>query len=250
MIRLSRSPSTAPTSMSASTTTQVVEKVTEVTRTDSATPAPAAMMAAPVMDTRSFMTRNNLWAYLLVALIVLVIIFWFAVSGCKKDVFDKLHCRGVEWIKGSSGRVIMGLFLVLALLLAAWSASCVAGAYRCMGDLNRSNLVMAAFGLMMILVLVTFVLFYRGSFTNAYYFALVTFLLALLVVIMFAYYGFTGPAMAMGLFALWALMITWVTHKVSCQNPCSSGSSGSGSGSSGSSGSPRGSPHGSPSSSH
>jgi hypothetical protein len=235
--------------MSASTTTQVVEKVTEVTRTDTTAPAMVGTLASPVMDTRGFMTRHNLWAYLLVALIVVVIIFWLAFSNCKKDIFDKLHCRGVEWIKGSSGRVIMGLFLVIALMLAAWASSCVAGAYRCMGDLNRSNLVMGAFGLLMLLVLVTFVLFYRGSFTTAYYFAIVTFLMALLMVIMFAYYGFTGSAIAMGLFALWALMVTWVAHKVSCQNPCSKGS-GSGSGSSGSSSSPRGSPHGSPSSHH
>ena len=104
MIRLSRSPSVNPTSMSASTTTQVVEKVTEVTRTDSATPAAVSAMDNTVIaDTRSFMTRNNLWAYLLVALIVLVIIFWFAVSGCKRDIFEKLHCKGVEWVKGSSG---------------------------------------------------------------------------------------------------------------------------------------------------
>lgn len=243
MIRLSRSPSVNPTSMSASTTTQVVEKVTEVTRTDSATPAAVSAMDNTVIaDTRSFMTRNNLWAYLLVALIVLVIIFWFAVSGCKRDIFEKLHCKGVEWVKGSSGRVIMGLFLVIALLLAAWASSYVSGAYRCMGDLNRSNLVMGAFGLLMVLVLATFVLFYRGSFTTAYYFALVTFLFSLLMVVMFAYYRFAGPAMAMGLFALWALLTSWVTHKVSCQNPSDSGS--------GSSVSPRGSPHTSPTSVH
>jgi magnesium-transporting ATPase (P-type) len=247
-IRLRKSTPDVNSSVSASSTT-VTETVTEVTKTDLSPTVES--LGVPMKESKHFMTRNYLWAYLLFAVIVMVVIFWYAVSGCRADDFDRLHCKGVEWIKGSSGRTIMGLFLIIALLLVAWACSSVSGIYRCMGDMNKCNGVMGIFGLMMVLVLITFILFYRGSFTKAYYFALFTLLMALLVTIMFAYYKFSAAACAMGLFTLWAVLAAWVIHKVSCQNPCRRGRGGSGSGS-GSKGSPRegyspsSSPHGSP----
>lgn len=250
-IRLRKSTPEVNSSVSASSVT-VTETVTDTVRTDVV--APVTTMGAPVTQTTHFMARNYLWVYLMLAVIVLVIIIWYASTGCRANEFDRLHVKGVEWIRGSSGRTIMALFLAVALLLLAWSFSSVSGMYRCAGDMNKSNILMGAFGLMLLLVLITFILFYNGSFTTAYYFALFTLLLAVLVTVMFAYYRFSGAALALGLFALFALMATWVIHRISCQNPSrcrkGSGSGGSGSGSassgSGSGGSPHSSPRGSP----
>lgn len=266
-LRLVKPTSVAPmkdmSSYSSPASTQTTVLLAESTTTTEAAPMVMETAPAPVMETRNYMTKNYLWVYLLIAIIVLVIVFWFAVGCNRNDDFEKLRCKGCEWLKGGSGRTVMGLFLVIAVFLAAWAMSTVAGYYRCGCDMNRSNMVMAAFGLLMLLVLVTFIMFYRGSFTTAYYLALFTLLLALLITISFFYFKFNGPALAMLVFFLWTLLIAWCFHKVSCQNPnhhgghggghagSSAGSSGSGSGSSGSHGSPRPNhhPH-SPSTSH
>lgn len=232
-------PTSAP-KMSSHTQTQSV-LVAEVTTTDS----PVAVVeteVTPMKSSRNFMSRNHLWVYILIAIIVLVIIFWYACSGCRADEFDKLHCKGIEWMKGSCGRAVMALFLIIALLLLAWSASTVSGCYRMMGDMGRANMVMGLFIVIIILVLIAFIFFYQRDFNTAYWFMLFVLLLGILATIMFAYFKFTGPALAMALFSLWALFIVWCFYKVGCCNPChkggnSSGSSGSNGGSSGSSGS-------------
>src|SRR5258706_13315383 len=84
--------------------TQTTVLVAESTTTTEGSPMVMETGVSPVMDTRNYMTKNYLWVYLLIAIIVLVIVFWFAVGCNRNDDFEKLHCKGVEWIKGSSGR--------------------------------------------------------------------------------------------------------------------------------------------------
>jgi hypothetical protein len=217
--------------------------VAEVTTTEASPAMVADAGVVPVVETGFYMKRNYLWAYLLVALIIFIIIIWYSLSGDRVCLFDKIHARCIEWIKGSSGRLVMGLFLAIALLLSAWAMAHVAGMYRMMCESGKATTTLVCFGILMILILAMFLCFYGGSFSTAYVLAILLFLFSLLITLMFAYYRCTGPAVAMALVTLWALMMCWVTGKVSAQN-CSTGNGSSGSSGSNSSGSGGGtSPH-------
>jgi uncharacterized membrane protein YgcG len=209
-------------------------------------PAAAMTMMTPMKDTSNFMTKNYLWVYLLIVIIVLVIIFWYANSKCHKEEFEKLHLKHVEWLKGSSGRCVLGLFLAIALLFLAWGCASTSGMYRCGGDMNKSNMMMGLFGVLVLLVLIAFILFFRGSFSTAYWLMIFTFIIGLLATIFFAFYRMTTAACCLGLFSAFSLFCLWIFHKVNRQNPCNHGnghghSGSSGHGSSGSSGSSGGS---------
>jgi uncharacterized membrane protein YgcG len=137
----------------------------------------------------------------------------------------------------------LAIFLAVALLLLAWGCASVSGMYRCAGDLGKSNMVMGLFGVIIILVLIAFIVFYNRSFAAAYWLMLFAFLLGLLATVLFAFYRCGGASVCAGLFSLFSLYLLWIFYKVNCQNPsCHNSPHGQGgSGSSGSSGSSGGS---------
>jgi hypothetical protein len=179
-------------------------------------PAPCDPCAKP----GNMMTRNYLWVYILVAIIVLVVIFWYCCSKDCKDKHKKMNCKGMEWANCSSGKVIMGIFLVLAVLLFSWSIACAAGWQRAMCQPMRANFLVLVFVIVMVLLLVAFIQFCRGSYKCAYWCMLVILLIAIVGTILIAYWKCTGPAVAMGIFALWALVVTYCFQRCSCQNKC------------------------------
>ena len=175
------------------------------------------VVAVVVVKPYSMMTRNYLWVYLLISVLVFCIICWLAMKTENKARFDALVVTGVEWIKGSSGRAMLGFFLLVALLLHAWS-SCGVGAH--LGTQTYSNMFAGFFAVTMLLVLVGFSLFFAGSYTSAYYVALLVLLINLVSTCVFGYWKMTGMCVASVVFTLWTVLMTWVAYKISIQNDC------------------------------
>ncbi len=157
-----------------------------------------------------------MWVYLLVAVIVLIIIFVVAARQDKKC--RNLSYKGVEWANCGSGKVIMGIFLVIALLLLAWACAAVTGQQLACCMKGRAWLALALFVVIIVLVLIAFIQFFRGSFKSAYWLMVAVLVLALIATILFAYWRATGPAVAMGLFTIWSIVIVWLFQRVKCQN--------------------------------
>ena len=187
--------------------------------------APVCAPACPPVDpcTGNFLTRNYMWVYILIAIIVLVVIFWYACSKDCKDKCKKMSCKGMEWANCSSGRIILGLFLVIAVLLFTWSIARGAAAQRACCKPMNANFLVLVFIIVMVLLLVAFIQFFRGSYKSAYWCILVILLIAIVGTILLAYWRCTGPAVAMGIFALWALVMTYCFQRCSSQNKCKKG---------------------------
>ena len=168
---------------------------------------------------QNIMTRHHLWVYIIVTIIVLIIIFWYGAS--QQCHWKKMCCKGVEWACSSSGKLLLGLFLIIALLMFAWSCASVAGWCRMMGVNNKANMVIGIFIIVIILVLIAFIQFFRKDFSTAYWLMLVVLIIAIIGTILFAYWKATGPAIAMGIFAIWALVMTYIFQRInSCNSKC------------------------------
>ncbi len=165
---------------------------------------------------KNFMTRHYLWVYILVAIIVLVVIFWYGAS--KECKWKKMNCKGVEWACSSSGRAILAIFLIIAVLLFAWSCAAAAGGQRMNGCGKKANIMILVFVVVMILILIAFIQFFRGSVKSAYWLMIVVLIIAIIGTVLLAYWKLTGAAIAMGIFAIWALVMVWVFNRCSRQH--------------------------------
>jgi MFS family permease len=205
---------------------------------------PASPTFVPVVTPvpeHNLMKKNNFWVYILIVVVVLIIIFWYASSRRVRDRIRRLNLRDTEWVRSSSGKVLQGILLFIALMLLAWATSQASGCYRDAGDMMKCNTLMGVFLLWTLFVLAGFVCFFNRQYQGAYFIALIVFLLSLLVTVAFGYSKMMGPAIAMGAFTLWALFVVYTTYKVQKYNRSRNNGSGSGSGSGNGSGSGSGS---------
>ena len=92
--------------------------------------------------------------------------------------------------------------------------------------MNKSNTVAALFGIIALLVLIAFIMFFREKFSTAYWLMIFVFLLGLLATIWFAFMRCSGAALGAGIFTLISLYLVWVFHRVNCQNSSCNGNKG------------------------
>jgi hypothetical protein len=166
----------------------------------------------------NYVTHNYLWVYIVAALLVLLVIFWYGSTADVKARLDDLNVVGVEWLTSSSGKMMLGLFTFVAVLLFAWAASYSSGWYRMLGDTNKCNLIIGFFVVTVLVMLAGSILFLRGSYSTAYWLALLVALMGVIATVYLAYVKATGPAVAAGIFTLWALVMSYATYKVKEQN--------------------------------
>ena len=155
---------------------------------------------------------------MVIAILVLVIIFWY---GSSKEVHRQLHhlnVKGAEWITSSSGKIMKGIFTVLAVLLLAFACSSSASGYRGCSDTMKSSMMIGLYILVLGMILAGFILFFTENYESAYYVAIITLILTVLAALNLAITRRGGAALAMAFVAVFAGVCAYVTYQISSNN--------------------------------
>jgi tryptophan-rich sensory protein len=155
---------------------------------------------------------------MVIAILVLVIIFWY---GSSKEVHRQLHhlnAKGVEWITSSSGKIMMSIFIIAAVLLLAFACSSAASGYSGCSDKMKSSMMIGLFILVLGLILAGFILFFTENYESAYYVAIITMILTVLAALNLALTRRGGAALAMAFVAAFAGVCAYVAYQINSNN--------------------------------
>lgn len=123
--------------------------------TTTTTGAPAQTVVVTQKGLMDQMAAKAIWVFIIIAIIVLIILFWISTSG--SDWFNTLN-NTWNWIKGSA-LIGWAVLLVVGVLLAAF-VSAVAYANA---DVRTRGAIIALFGLTMLFLIIWFAVFYSNQ---------------------------------------------------------------------------------------
>lgn len=172
----------------------------------------------PCADNGHGYNKQYMWIYLIVAALVMLVFFWYGTSTEVKERLAALNVDGVEWVTSSTGKLVQSVFFAGAFILFAWACSKASSGYGMAGDMRMCWFAIGFFLVTSLVILAGFVLFFKGSYHSAYYAALLALLMGVVGTVGLFYWKHTGPAVAMAVFSLWALVTTYAAQKVCKQN--------------------------------
>ena len=150
----------------------------------------------------------SMWAFIIIAIIVLVLLFLVMRPGM--DAYNQMNKKG--WSDANS---VWGIVIAIVVLLFAYGS--YQGYRNACDDMSR-QLIAVSFGVQMVLLLVVFYLGFRSqSFTNAFYLAIVVFLLSI-AHLYFVWKSSRGGGYACILYVIWTLLVLLGAWGVSGDN--------------------------------
>jgi tryptophan-rich sensory protein len=148
------------------------------------------------------------WAFIIIAIIVLIIIFLVIRTGL--ELYNRTSKKG--WADANS---VWGIVIIVVTLLFSYGSY---RAYSLAPDDMYRQFIAVSFGVQMILLLIIFYLIFRTfSFRNAFYLSILTFILSV-VHLYFAWKIDRGAGYASILYVVWVLIMLFGTWGLSSDN--------------------------------